>query len=268
MNPKPFSISIQAAALVLFVCTADAGASTPSFLCSKARTWVERTLCADDHLAQMDLDMAQTFARALRVPDPSRREAIASDQRRWWASRSTCRDATAPAECLAKAYSERMEALRAAADYPGDGPMLAPRIIQESPIKTRGQGWSRELSQYRRAIDRCRKAVTPAPSLVLTAWADPQDASITMWMQAADGGNTLCQADRKGESALLVRAQEAGETMPSGGVALHLDAGPAPAAACNPVEVLDQEGSRYGWLVQGTCAQVGESADRQPAARE
>ena len=106
-----------AAALPAAGLLAALGAAPPaaaqSFDCARAGTEVERTICAEPRLARLDLVLADAYAQArARAGDGA--ERLAADQRVWLLRRDRCADA----DCIARAYRERIASLRAAAEAP------------------------------------------------------------------------------------------------------------------------------------------------------
>ena len=83
------------------------GASGPSFPCSKAATRVERIICADPALAELDMVLAARYRDRFEA-DPQHRAQLQRSQRDWMGNvRATC-DA---AECLSSAYRKRIAEL-------------------------------------------------------------------------------------------------------------------------------------------------------------
>lgn len=76
--------------------------------CAKAKTAVEKTICADPKLREADAAVAEAFAEALAAsPDAA---AVRADQRAWLSVRNACPDAV----CLGQRLAERRAALAAA----------------------------------------------------------------------------------------------------------------------------------------------------------
>jgi hypothetical protein len=85
-----------------------AASPKPSFDCRKARSYSERTICSDRHLAQLDRDLGRLHARAkqaARDPAAFRRQNDAE----WHRREKTCRDRA----CLLRWYAERRQQLAA-----------------------------------------------------------------------------------------------------------------------------------------------------------
>jgi len=95
--------------------------SNPSFDCRKAATPVEKLICSDPTLGDLDRKMAERFARALESAQPSSRGAIIKDQLRWLQDRASgcgldpaqrafhALGAPAPVDCLRKMYEQWAE---------------------------------------------------------------------------------------------------------------------------------------------------------------
>lgn len=90
---------------VLFAALAPIAASAASIDCAKARSWVEKAICADESLRQGDVVLSLTFGELLDVAaDPGAERAA---QRKWLAERNACTDA----ECLATVQQQRLRGL-------------------------------------------------------------------------------------------------------------------------------------------------------------
>jgi uncharacterized protein len=92
----------------------------PSFDCRKARSRVDKSICADPELAALDRRLAELFALALsHAPDPGE---IKKAQRRWLRERDDC-EADA---CVKNSYEQRMQALET---YTGRLPVTLARTL-------------------------------------------------------------------------------------------------------------------------------------------
>jgi len=80
----------------------------PSFNCAKASNAVERTVCAEPALADLDLRVAEEYKRALGLHTD--KEALKANQRQWLREmHNQC--ATAPSPCAQKYYKVRLAQL-------------------------------------------------------------------------------------------------------------------------------------------------------------
>jgi len=226
--------------------------ATPSFLCSKAKSWVERTICASDRLSELDMDLATEYARMLKVLTGDAEKALNTEQRKWWAERGTCQKQPDPGACLEQRYQARIAALTGRADYPGDQPR-AREEFSEALIKEAGKGWSQHASLYMKAIRACIAKAKPEPRAVLTAWSEEEGELIAMRLRGAAGEDLVCVAKKDGTQA-NVRPREVAETLPDAGPVLWLSATSAPKEACGkPVQVIDTDDTPVGWLAEASC---------------
>jgi uncharacterized protein len=229
-----------------------ASAATPSFLCSKAKSWVEKTICASERLSELDMDLAADYARMLKVLSGDGEKAFSAEQRKWWAERGTCQKQPDPSGCLEKRYQARIGELTSRPDYPGEQPR--PREeFSEALIKEAGKGWSQQASLYMRAIRACAAKTKPAPRAVLTVWTEEEGELILMRLRGTAGEDLICMAKKDGTQT-NVRAREPAETLPDAGPVLWLTAGASPKEACGkPVQVIDTDDTPVGWLADGSC---------------
>lgn len=90
--------------LLLLAVSCSGSALAASFPCEKAQSRVEKTICADAELSQLDEYLARYYGGA-RAGVGAGAACLAADQRRWL---SATRNACAGAACLKKAYLERL----------------------------------------------------------------------------------------------------------------------------------------------------------------
>src|SRR5262245_63098122 len=89
----------HAVLVVAVACLTPSSRSQPAtrrFLCSKAKSWVEKTICASDRLSQLDMDLATEYARMLKVLTGDAEKAFSTEQRKWWGERGTCQKQSDP----------------------------------------------------------------------------------------------------------------------------------------------------------------------------
>ena len=77
-----------------------------SFDCNRANGFVEKTICTDKELSDLDSSLASSYQKAIEEADqPSQ---VQEDQKAWIKkSRSACKSA----DCLKQTYQERIEEL-------------------------------------------------------------------------------------------------------------------------------------------------------------
>ncbi|MFN0313806.1 MAG: lysozyme inhibitor LprI family protein [Burkholderiales bacterium] len=237
------------ATAALFSLPAVAG--TPSFLCTKATTWIEKTICGSDRLSELDLELAAVYARLLRGTDTGAKRTLESEQRKWWGERAQCQKIADPAVCIEHTYTTRISHLKARPDYPGDVPAaMAPKIIQDSPAV---QGWAKNLSEFFKAIKVCAAGPSRPTRSVLSAWMEERGETIAMWLQDDEDQNHLCLAAKNGSKLITLRPGAVDEDLPKAGPVLYLGNAEPRGHCANPVRVLDPTGHEFGWLAQVVC---------------
>lgn len=231
--------------------TATATAGTPSFLCSKAKSWLEKTICKSDQLSALDLELAVAYARVLKVLSGGAERSFTAEQNKWWAARNACQKSADPVDCLAQGYEARIVELKGRTDYPGDDPVVREEFT-ESLIKESGKGWSQSMSLYMRAIRGCIAQSSPRPRAVLSVWPEDEGERIAMRLRA--GTDEYVCAAKKDGTDVSVRKRDAAESLPGAGPILWLGAASAPKEACGkPVQVLDTDDTPVGWLADANC---------------
>lgn len=249
---RPRLLVLLAAPLLAMVVQL-AAAATPSFVCSKAKSWLEKTICASDRLSELDMDMALAYSRMLHALSGSAEKAFSAEQRRWWAARAACEKDKDPSHCLETRYEARIAEVKTRPDYPGDEHAKRPEGFTESLIKQSGPGWSQNASAYMKAIRACIAKTSPAPRAILVAWSEEEGELVAMRLRGAAGEDLLCTAKRDGTQP-NVRPREQGETVPGEGPILWLGSGSSPKEACGkPIPVLDTDDTQVGWLADAKC---------------
>jgi uncharacterized protein len=99
------NVIVFLAVIVVVVPSIVTGAS---FDCSKARTGVEKTICADKALSSLDEELAKTYESVISSSDNA--DMVKREQKEWLRSvRDKCRDEA----CLKDAYANRLAQLAA-----------------------------------------------------------------------------------------------------------------------------------------------------------
>jgi len=92
---------------------ANAASFQTSFDCAEARASVEKLICRDPQLAQMDIELTRLYRLALTdehsVPRPDK---VLIDQEFWIEDRNQCASEPAPKACTIRRYAERAHQLR------------------------------------------------------------------------------------------------------------------------------------------------------------
>lgn len=223
-----------------------------SFPCTRAKGWVENTICSDDHLARLDIEMAEVHARMLRTPDARKRLRHESEQQGWRANRSQCQRQPDAKECLKTLYQERLAATRSHPEYPGDTPAIAPKLAQPANFGAGLSRWVQDLSRHTRAISACLRASNLESVTVHKAMSVDQGEATAVWLMTERNRYSYCKTDKRGDGTVTLRSLVAGERPPESEFLLWI--GPRrPPARCSPVEVLSPEGTAYGWAVPSDC---------------
>jgi len=104
------TLKILTAALgLLLLPLANQAKAAPSFDCAKASTRVERMICDNPRIAELDSELAAAYRIALRdAPWASANRRIREEQKAWVAERNRCRDP----RCLRQSYRQRIAQLR------------------------------------------------------------------------------------------------------------------------------------------------------------
>lgn len=117
MGPRPrdthLNCVLVALGLLLTIsCLTFSTAQSQSFACDKAATAVERTICADKRLGDLDVSVAREFKRVLESK-PQQRQRMLADQRRWLTYRDKrCDVASTRSDCIDQVYRERVRHLQ------------------------------------------------------------------------------------------------------------------------------------------------------------
>jgi uncharacterized protein len=244
------SFALLFAALV--GCSGVASAATPSFLCSKAKSWVEKTICASQRLSELDLELAVVRSRMLDGLNGDAEKAFTAEHGKWWANLAQCRKDKDPQSCLEGRYEARIKEITSRPDYPGDK-ARPHEEFSESLIKETGKGWSQNMSAYMKAIRACIAKPTPGPRAVLSVWTEEEGEVVMMHLRGAADVDLICFAKKDGTGASL-RKREPVETLPEDGPILWLGSARPPNEACGkPVQVLDTDDAPVGWLADAKC---------------
>ncbi len=256
---------VQALAFALpLLWIAASPAATPSFLCSKAKTWLEKTICASDRLCELDLELATVYARLLRVTTGDTNRKLAGEQNRWWASRNDCSKQADGAACLDALYSRRIDELRARPDFTE----MRPTQIELPPerVATAAEGWAKSMSRYQKAVRACLRKTPATAKAVTAAWDDAErDNAIGVRMQGPNNEIWMCVASANGMQIHSLREANSYETLPEPGPIYYPDPSGPPADACGtPIQVLDKNDAPVGWLGPSCASKIAAPADPEP----
>ena len=238
-------------------------AATPSFVCSKAKTWTEKTICASERLSELDLELAVAYARLLRTTTGEQQKALTRGQTKWWAARDECRKTNDPTTCLEERYTSRIAALKEDPSYTEARP--GPVELPPQRLATVGEGWARSLGRYLKPIRECLRRTREPVRAIGAVWAREDGETLGVRMRTASGFQMVCVVRRDASSVLEVRDANAYERLPEEGPIFYPDPSAAPADACGkPVQILDEVDAPSGWLGPSCAPKAATPADQTP----
>ena len=88
-----------------------ASAAQPSFDCDTARSEVEKMICNDDALADLDQRLARDFSKALARASADQVPELRAAQRAWRTQMLKCAKEPDPRGCTLDAYTRRIDQL-------------------------------------------------------------------------------------------------------------------------------------------------------------
>jgi len=103
---------LRIALTLIFFSLGGISFAQPSFDCGLARTAVERTICGNQTLSQLDLELTDAFSQERKLLDAPYLDLFLKQQRAWLSSREKCR-AEDISECLANLYRARVNEINA-----------------------------------------------------------------------------------------------------------------------------------------------------------
>lgn len=177
------SVSAVGVCLATVPC-AHAATYATSFDCAKASGSVEKLICRDAQLAQMDVEMMRLYRLALTdenaVPRPDK---VLIDQQFWLEARNQCASGPDPRICTISSYAQRAHQLR-------QGSAIVrtkdPYRLTEGPLAFHCTGMNATIAAT---------FFTTQPGVVYLAWAN---SSITLNQVPSDYGTQYIGKDRQG----------------------------------------------------------------------
>ncbi|MEA3277485.1 MAG: lysozyme inhibitor LprI family protein [Pseudomonadota bacterium] len=91
---------------------ASARGANPSFDCAKAGSEVEKLICKDAELADLDRSLADLYAVLLKNTPTSERQMLRAEQRGWVKGRDDCWKDDDMRGCVAGEYRSRIDELK------------------------------------------------------------------------------------------------------------------------------------------------------------
>jgi len=177
--------SVFAASLCLGTAPcADAASFTTSYDCTKATAKVEKLICGDAQLAQMDIELMRLYRLALTdensVPRPDK---VALDQQFWVDARNQCASQSDIRTCTIASYAKRAHQLR-------QGSAIVrtkdPSRLTEGPLAYRCAGLNALIAAT---------FFTTQPGVVFLTWAN---SSVTLNQVPSELGTQYTGKDLQG----------------------------------------------------------------------
>ena len=155
-----------------------------SFDCAEAKASVEKLICRDPQLAQMDIELTRLYRLALTdehsVPRP---DNVVIDQQFWIETRNQCASEPAPKACTIRSYAERAHQLR-------QGSAIVrtkdPDRLTEGPLAFRCTGLTPLIAAT---------FFTTQPGVVYLKWAN---TSVVLNQEQSDSGTRYTGKDYLG----------------------------------------------------------------------
>lgn len=113
---SPAVATTEVSALAQPVPAETEGMFSPSFDCQKASNGAERLICSSQQLAELDVQMSQTYRDYLGSVEAGQRSETKQEQGSWVRQ---VRNACASVDCMASAYQARIEEMQAVMQYLG-----------------------------------------------------------------------------------------------------------------------------------------------------
>lgn len=179
---------LLAASVCAATSTCANAAPTPilktSFDCAKARASVEKLICRDRQLKQMDIELMRLYRLALTddhsVTPPDK---ATTDQQFWMEARNQCGSEREPKTCLIQRYAERAHQLRQGSAIVRT---MDPDGLTEGPLTFRCTGLNALMTAT---------VFNTQPGVVYLRWAN---TSITLSQVPSDSGTHYTGKDSLG----------------------------------------------------------------------
>lgn len=155
-----------------------------AFDCGKARTAVEKAICATPELKVLDDELATAYAAVKAASPPAEQKQLAQSQRRWIERREFCSDAEEGVNtCVMQQTQERLSLLSGKPESgPGAGAQLVPQFIVQE-----GTAQAYDLNI---AVLRFASPATPGEK-ALNAIAAKQLRSVKLGKHGEDTGGAI-----------------------------------------------------------------------------
>lgn len=166
------------------ICANAASSFATSFDCASTKVAIEKLICRDQQLAQMDIELTRLYRLALTdersVPPPDK---VIIDQQLWIDARNQCASEAQSKACAIRSYAERAHQLR-------QGSAIVrtkdPDRLTEGPLAFHCAGLNALIAAT---------FFTTQPGVVYLKWAN---TSITLSQVQTDSGTLYTGKDDRG----------------------------------------------------------------------
>lgn len=240
--------------LLLFILLSSApGASAIPIDCDRILSWVERSVCVDPVLRDLDRQLAKILADLRSRMEGNSLQRLDAGQSQWERRRRDCRQANVAGQCLAQIYRSRIQRLdlqlgEASGQGAGAGTNLLPGGTLEP------ENWHRLLYYFLPAINACLVATPSPPASAVVVWY-PGAGRVGVRTLSRQRRRYDCVAREDGRGVLLFEPVPRTQYRRGEGVAIFTPSPhqPPPGACMDHRQVSDQQGLLLGWLSLDNC---------------
>lgn len=104
--------SLQAALTAIALVATGTWAASPSFDCAKATHDVEKLICSDGELAELDHSLNSLYRRVLAHAEAAEQKMLKTEQRGWVKGRDDCWKSSDMRGCVKSEYRSRIDELK------------------------------------------------------------------------------------------------------------------------------------------------------------
>lgn len=221
--------------------------------CDRPIAWVERAVCVDPTLRDLDRQLAKLLADLHSRADANRRQRLNAAQQSWERSLRDCRRANVAGQCLAALYQSRIRRLDLLlGEASGEGPGAGTNTLPGGTLEP--ENWHRLLYYFLPAINACLVATPSPPASAVVVWY-PRQGRVGVRTLNRERRRYDCVAREDGRGVVLFEPVPRTQYRRGEGVAIFTPAPhqPPPGACMNHRQVSDQEGLILGWLSLDNC---------------
>lgn len=221
--------------------------------CDRALSWVERTVCVDQTLRDLDYQLGKLLADLRERLDRNHLQRLERTQRIWERERRDCRQAENAAACMATEYRDRLRRLDLLlGEATGGGPGVGTNTLPGGTLEP--ENWQRLLYYFLPAINACLVATPSPPASVVVVWY-PRPARVGVRTLNRERRRYDCVAREDGRGVVLFEPVPRTEYRRAEGVAIYTPAPHQPplGACMEHRQVTDPEGLVLGWLSLDNC---------------